>query len=80
MHTHMHTLNAHAFIVKTLKGEAFEVEVQEDASVLDLKRQLAILKGYPASEDALTAPKTAMKIIHLGKILSDNVIHQNSRN
>jgi hypothetical protein len=52
--------------------EKFEVEVQEDASVLDLKRQLAILKCYPASEGDLKG-KTAMKIIHLGKILSDHV-------
>jgi len=66
--------------VKTLRykktafeEEVLEVEVQERASVFDLKRQLAILKGYPASQDDLTA-KTAMRIIHLGKILNDDVV------
>jgi len=66
-----------AIQVKMLRGkmttEVFEVEVQEHATVLDLKRQLAILKGYPASQDDLTA-KTAMKIMHLGNILKDDVV------
>ena len=41
--------------------------------MLDLKRQIAVLKGYPSSEPELTAPKTAIKLIHLGKILTDDV-------
>ena len=77
----MHNSHMHAIIVKTiterLQGEAFEVQVQEDASVLDLKRQIANLKGYPASDEDLTAPKTVMKIIFPGKILSDDVSQQN---
>ena len=31
-------------VVKTLKGEALDVEVEDGASVLDLKRKLAVLK------------------------------------
>jgi len=31
-------------VVKSLKGEAIEVEVADDAKVLDLKRKLAVLK------------------------------------
>ena len=59
--------------IKTLKGEVLELEVDAEASVLDLKRQIAVLKGYPSSEPELTAPKTAIKLIHLGKILTDDV-------
>ena len=59
--------------IKTLKGEVLELEVDTEASVLDLKRQIAVLKGYPSSEPELTAPKTAIKLIHLGKILTDDV-------
>ena len=29
---------------------------------------------YTATDEDLTAPKTALKIIHLGKILSDDVL------
>ena len=31
-------------VVKSLKGEAIDVEVEDDAKVLDLKRKLAGLK------------------------------------
>ena len=31
-------------------------------------------QGYPSSEDELKAPKTAIKIIHMGKILRCHAI------
>ena len=38
-------------VVKTLKGEAMEVQVEDDASVLDLKRKLAHMKVQRAPAD-----------------------------
>jgi hypothetical protein len=58
--------------VKTLKGETFQVEADEGDGVPAIKAKIARARALGVSDEEAADPKTGMKLIHNGSILSDS--------